>query len=107
MVGDRQPYLCALIVLDPDALPALEVASGVSGLTSVAKAAKDWWSKGLLTPAHLRARAYRWTGKLFLAHLFEVGYWYAHGRRAPRPYVIEHLGHAHPIEAPHAPWRTE
>lgn len=73
----------------------------------VAKAAKDWWSKGLLTPAHLRARAYRWTGKLFLAHLFEVGYWYAHGRRAPRPYVIEHLGHAHPIEAPHAPWRTE
>ncbi|HHH28556.1 MAG TPA: long-chain fatty acid--CoA ligase [Polyangiaceae bacterium] len=39
VVGDRQPYLCALIVLDPDALPALEKASGISGLTSVQVAA--------------------------------------------------------------------
>ncbi|MEZ4338464.1 MAG: long-chain fatty acid--CoA ligase [Sandaracinaceae bacterium] len=51
VVGDRQPYLCALIVLDPDALPALEVASGVSGLTSVAKAAKDPKVKGFLEAA--------------------------------------------------------
>ncbi|MEM8609562.1 MAG: long-chain fatty acid--CoA ligase, partial [Myxococcota bacterium] len=32
VVGDRQPFLCALIVLDPEALPALEEASGVGGL---------------------------------------------------------------------------
>ena len=32
VVGDRQPYLAALIVLDPEALPALEEASGISGL---------------------------------------------------------------------------
>jgi len=41
VVGDRQPYLSALIVLDPEALPELEVASQVSGLTDVAKAARN------------------------------------------------------------------
>lgn len=39
VVGDRQPFLCALIVLDPEALPALEEASGVGGLGDVATAA--------------------------------------------------------------------
>ncbi len=39
VVGDRQPYLCALLVLDPEALPALEKASGVSGLSDVKTAA--------------------------------------------------------------------
>jgi len=39
VVGDRQPYLCALIVLDPEALPALEEASGVRGLSDVKTAA--------------------------------------------------------------------
>jgi len=41
VVGDRQPYLSALIVLDPEALPALEEASGVSGLTDVETAANN------------------------------------------------------------------
>ena len=39
VVGDRQPYLSALIVLDPEALPALEEASGISGLGDVQTAA--------------------------------------------------------------------
>ncbi|MGB5809834.1 MAG: long-chain fatty acid--CoA ligase [Polyangiales bacterium] len=39
VVGDRQPFLCALIVLDPEALPALEEASGMKGLGDVATAA--------------------------------------------------------------------
>ncbi|MEM7136760.1 MAG: long-chain fatty acid--CoA ligase [Myxococcota bacterium] len=39
VVGDRQPFLCALMVLDPEALPALEEASGVGGLGDVATAA--------------------------------------------------------------------
>ena len=39
VVGDRQPYLSALIVLDPEALPALEEASGISGLGNVQTAA--------------------------------------------------------------------
>jgi long-subunit acyl-CoA synthetase (AMP-forming) len=41
VVGDRQPFLSALIVLDPEALPALEEASGISGLADVAIAAKS------------------------------------------------------------------
>ncbi len=41
VVGDRQPYLSALIVLDPEALPELEVASQISGLSDVATAARN------------------------------------------------------------------
>ncbi len=40
VVGDRQPYLSALVVLDPEALPELEQASGVAGLKDVPTAAK-------------------------------------------------------------------
>jgi long-subunit acyl-CoA synthetase (AMP-forming) len=41
VVGDRQPYLSALIVLDPEALPELEVASQISGLSDVTTAARN------------------------------------------------------------------
>jgi long-subunit acyl-CoA synthetase (AMP-forming) len=41
VVGDRQPYLAALIVLDPEALPELEVAAQISGLDDVASAARN------------------------------------------------------------------
>jgi long-subunit acyl-CoA synthetase (AMP-forming) len=41
VVGDRQPYLSALIVLDPEALPELEVASQISGLSDIATAARN------------------------------------------------------------------
>ncbi|MBT8452454.1 MAG: long-chain fatty acid--CoA ligase [Deltaproteobacteria bacterium] len=41
VVGDRQPYLSALIVLDPEALPELEVAAQLSGLSDVQSAARN------------------------------------------------------------------
>ncbi|MGB5413999.1 MAG: long-chain fatty acid--CoA ligase [Polyangiales bacterium] len=41
VVGDRQPYLSALIVLDPEALPELEVASQISGLSDIQSAARN------------------------------------------------------------------
>jgi long-subunit acyl-CoA synthetase (AMP-forming) len=41
VVGDRQPYLSALIVLDPEALPELEVASQISGLRDIQSAARS------------------------------------------------------------------
>ncbi|MBT8469123.1 MAG: long-chain fatty acid--CoA ligase, partial [Deltaproteobacteria bacterium] len=41
VVGDRQPYLSALIVLDPEALPELEVASQISGLSDIQTAARN------------------------------------------------------------------
>ena len=41
VVGDRQPFLSALIVLDPELLPTLEKAAGIKGLRDVASAAED------------------------------------------------------------------
>jgi long-subunit acyl-CoA synthetase (AMP-forming) len=41
VVGDRQPYLSALIILDAEALPELEVAAQISGLSDVATAARN------------------------------------------------------------------
>ncbi|MGB3051366.1 MAG: long-chain fatty acid--CoA ligase [Polyangiales bacterium] len=41
VVGDRQPYLSALIVLDPEALPELEVASQISGLSDIQSTARN------------------------------------------------------------------
>ncbi|HEY8432076.1 MAG TPA: long-chain fatty acid--CoA ligase [Sandaracinaceae bacterium] len=41
VVGDRQPYLAALIVLDPEALPALAAAAGIETPKDVASAARD------------------------------------------------------------------
>jgi long-subunit acyl-CoA synthetase (AMP-forming) len=41
VVGDRQPFLSALIVLDPELLPTLEKAADIKGLKDVASAAQD------------------------------------------------------------------
>jgi hypothetical protein len=50
-------------------------------------------STPMLPPAHIHARARRWTAKLFLAHTVEVGHWLHHGRLAPPEYAFAHLGH--------------
>lgn len=62
--------------------------------------AKPIYESGKLPPAHLDMRARRYTSKLFLAHLHAVMYEEHHGRKPPKPYVIEHLGHAHMIDPP-------
>ena len=59
---------------------------------------------GALSDAHLDERARRATVKLFLSHLHSVWHWLEFGEHAPRPYVLEHLGHAHMIEPPNPPW---
>lgn len=58
------------------------------------------YSQGKLPPAHIHARAKRYAVKLFLAHYHAVGFWITHQALAPKPYVIEHLGHAHFITPP-------
>ena len=58
------------------------------------------YSKGILPDGHLHARAKRAAVKLFLAHWFECAYEARHGKPAPLPYVIDHMGHAH-----HITWR--
>jgi hypothetical protein len=57
----------------------------------------------MLPPAHIQARAERWTVKLFLAHYHHVGYEIRYGVPPPRPYVLTHLGHVDFIAPPNWP----
>ena len=58
--------------------------------------------KGMLPPAHLDARARRWTVKIFLYDWFAEAYWRRYNRQPPMPYVISQLGHAHLMRNPHS-----
>lgn len=60
------------------------------------------YSAGRLPPAHIHARARRYTVKLFLAHLHEVMYRQHYGTMPPLPYALTMAGHAHKIEVPNA-----
>jgi len=61
------------------------------------------YSTGKLPPAHILARAERYTVKLFLSHYHAVGYEMQFGEKPPKPFVVEHLGHAHVIPPPNWP----
>ncbi len=56
---------------------------------------------GKLPPAQIDARARRWAVKMFLSHVH--AFWYEHHfkTKPPKPFAIEHLGHAHMIDPPH------
>lgn len=54
----------------------------------------------MLPPAHIHARARRYTGSIFLSHLHRVWWETEMKEPAPKPFVIEHLGHAHVIRVP-------
>lgn len=62
--------------------------------------AKKHYLAGRLPPAHIHARASRYTVKLFLSHLHGVWYEHHYKRPPPMPYVISHLGHGHYIPPP-------
>lgn len=51
----------------------------------------------MLGLGQLDSRARRYAVKIFLSHLHQVWYEFHHGRPAPRPFAVEHLGHAHVI----------
>ena len=51
------------------------------------------YSIGKLPPAHIHARARRWTVKLFLAHYHAECYFTHFGKEPPLPYPIAILGH--------------
>jgi len=59
--------------------------------------AYKFYSVGKLPPAHIHARAKRYAVKLFLSHFHEQGYRLVLKKEPPKPYPIEHLGHAHII----------
>jgi len=65
-----------------------------------ATVAKDKYEAGMLPDAHLHARARRYAVTMFLAHYHLVGYWLQFNKLPPKPYAIEHLGHAHIILPP-------
>lgn len=65
---------------------------------SVTKAA---YQKGVLPDGRIDLRARRYAVKLFLSHLHHVWYYHEFGEPPPKPFVIEHLGHAHYIKPPY------
>lgn len=65
--------------------------------------AKACYLEGKLPPGHLDMRARRWVEKIFLSHLHHVMHWEEYGKPPPRPYIIEHGGHAHLIAVPNYP----
>ena len=82
-----------------------EFAAQAAAILQSKKIGKDTeafkhYSVGQLPPAHIHARACRYAVKIFLAHLHEVWYRWHFGEMPPKPYVIEHKGHAHKIEPP-------
>jgi len=74
-----------------------------------ALATKNWkrdtqtkaaYEQGLLPQGRIHLRAQRWAVKLFLSHYHEAAFFHHFGTLPPKPYVIEHLGHAHYIQPP-------
>lgn len=57
-----------------------------------------YYSECKLPPAHIYARAKRYAVKIFLSHLHQVWYELHHGKPAPKPFAIAHLGHVHEIK---------
>lgn len=65
--------------------------------------ARKHYEAGHLPPARIDARARRWTVKLFLAHVHHVMFESHFGEPPPKPYVLEHKGHAHMVGPPNWP----
>lgn len=62
------------------------------------------YSQGKLPPDHVHSRAKRWTVKLFMSHWQQVRYREHFGRLAPKPYVLDILGHTDQIQVPGWPF---
>lgn len=71
--------------------------------------AKEAYQSGKLPPAHIHARACRYTAKMFLSHLHTAMYVDYFGEQPPVPYAFEHLegNHRHFIELPNWPFEGE
>jgi hypothetical protein len=67
------------------------------------KATRAIYESGHLPAGRLDLRARRWAVKLFLAAYHQAGWRLAYGEDPVKPYVIEHLNHAHLVEFPDLP----
>lgn len=61
-------------------------------------------SAGKLSDAHITQRAKRYAVKLFISHVYEAMYYDKFHTKAPRAYVIEHMGH-HDYIAPEVDYK--
>lgn len=82
-----------------------EYAGQAENKLATTKIGKDteaykWYSQGKLPPGHIQQRAERYATKIFLSHLHEVMYINHYHEKPPKPFAIEHLGHAHKIDVP-------
>ena len=62
--------------------------------------AYSYYSKGMLPPQHIHARAVRWATKLFLSHFAQVHYEMTFKKPQPTIYAIAVLGHKDYIKPP-------
>ena len=61
------------------------------------------YSKGMLPPGRIHARARRYAIKIFLSHWHEIAYRVARNAEPPAPYVMVHGGHTDYIKPPNWP----
>lgn len=61
--------------------------------------------QGKLPPAHIQSRAKRYAVKMFLSHLQQVWWELETGEKAPKPFAISILGHAHMVNPPNYPFK--
>ena len=89
-------------LVDPEYAAAVARGEASSEKPKLLKRGESGFS--MLPPIVIHARARRWVAKLFLAHFWEVRYWYQTGERPPKPYAIAHLGHVDYIPPYNPPW---
>lgn len=58
------------------------------------------YEAGMLPPGRIDLRARRWAVKMFLSHWHHVAFVEHYDEQPPKPFAIEHLGHAHLIPPP-------
>lgn len=61
-------------------------------------------SQGMLSDAHILARAKRYAVKLFISHVYEAMYYAEYKKEPPKTYVIQYMGH-HDYIAPEVDYR--
>lgn len=59
-------------------------------------------AEGKLPSGNLDRQACNWAAKIFLCHLHAVMFWDRFGKAPPKPFAIQHLGHAHEIRVQNA-----
>lgn len=62
--------------------------------------AKEYYEQGKLPPAHIQARAERWTAKFTLSHLYEVMYEHHYQEECRKPWIISIGGHQDYVPPP-------